>query len=88
VLDVREPSEWKEGYIKGAERIYVGYLNDKADALSKDESIAVICSVGNRASIAASLLKKKSFNHVHNVLGGMTAWENLSYPTKKTSPAS
>ena len=88
VLDVREPSEWKEGYIKGAERIYVGYLNDKADALSKDESIAVICSVGNRASIAASLLKKKSFNHVHNVLGGMTAWENLSYPTEKASPAS
>ncbi len=88
VMDVREPSEWKEGYINSAERIFVGHLNNKTDSLSKIKPIAVICSVGNRASMAASILKKKGFNQVTNVLGGMTAWNQLSYPTKKSNFAS
>jgi hydroxyacylglutathione hydrolase len=86
LLDVREPSEWEEGYINGAKRIYVGNLDEKADILPRDEPIAVICSVGNRASIAASILKKKGFRRVHNVLGGMTAWEKLSYSTERAAP--
>jgi hydroxyacylglutathione hydrolase len=88
LLDVREPSEWKEGYIEGAKRIFVGRIEDEAHTLPKDEHITVICSVGNRASIAASMLKKKGFKHVRNVLGGMTVWNRLSYPTKKSVSAS
>jgi len=88
LLDVREPSEWKEGYIEGAKRIFVGHVEDEAHTLPKDEPITVTCSVGNRASIAASMLKKKGFKHVRNVLGGMTAWNRLSYPTKKSVPKS
>jgi len=33
---------------------------------------AAICSVGNRASITVSMLKKERFKEVYNVLGGMT----------------
>jgi hydroxyacylglutathione hydrolase len=83
LLDVREPSEWKDGYIEGAERIFFGYLADKADSLPKDKPVAVMCSVGNRASVGASILKRKGFNDVYNVLGGMTAWTKMGYPTKK-----
>jgi hydroxyacylglutathione hydrolase len=39
--------------------------------------------VGNRSSIGASILKRKGFKEVYNVLGGMAAWESLSYPMKK-----
>jgi hydroxyacylglutathione hydrolase len=83
LLDVREPSEWKEGYVEGARRIYFGYLQDEADSLPKNKPIAVTCSVGNRSSIGASILKRKGFKEVYNVLGGMTAWEALGYPLKK-----
>jgi hydroxyacylglutathione hydrolase len=83
LVDVRQPSEWKEGYIEGAERIFFGHLMDKADALPRDKPAAVICSVGQRSSIGASILKKEGFAEVYNVLGGMTAWINLGYPTKK-----
>jgi hydroxyacylglutathione hydrolase len=82
VVDVREPSEWEEGVIEGAERIYVGQLMDEAKRLSKDKAIASICSVGNRAGIGASILKNLGFTEVYNVLGGMTAWKKLGYPTK------
>jgi hydroxyacylglutathione hydrolase len=58
-------------------------LPDKAASLPKDKPIAAICSVGNRTSIAVSLLEKAGIKNVSNVLGGMTAWTNQNYPTKK-----
>jgi hydroxyacylglutathione hydrolase len=83
LLDVREPSEWKnEGYVENAERIFFADMPEKAGSLSKDKPIAVTCSVGNRSSIAASILERKGYKNVCNVLGGMTAWTNLSYPIK------
>ena len=84
LLDVREPHEWKEdGYIEGAKLMFFADLPDKAALLPKDKPIAVTCSVGNRTSIAVSLLEKAGFKDVSNVLGGMTAWTKLNYPIKK-----
>jgi hydroxyacylglutathione hydrolase len=83
LLDVREPSEWKDGYIEGAARIFFGHLVDKAGSLPRDKPVAVTCSVGNRSSIGASILKRKGFEDVYNVLGGMTAWTKMGYPIKK-----
>ena len=84
LLDVREPSEWKEdGYVEGAELMFFADLQEKAGLLPKDKPIAVTCSVGKRSSIGASILEREGFKNVSNVLGGMTAWYNLGYPTKK-----
>ena len=78
-----EPSEWhQEGTIEGAERIFFGDLTEKLGSLPRNKRFAVTCSVGDRASIAASILKRKGFE-VSNMLGGMTAWEKLGYPTTK-----
>jgi hydroxyacylglutathione hydrolase len=83
VLDVREPSEWHQGVIEGAQQIFFADLPEKADSLSRNKRYAVTCSVGNRSSIAVSILKQKGFIAVGNVLGGMRAWERLDYPTVK-----
>jgi hydroxyacylglutathione hydrolase len=84
VLDVREPSEWhQEGIIEGSETIFFADLPQQAEKLNRNRRIAVTCSVGNRASTAASILKRKGFVEVSNVLGGMTAWQHLGYPTVK-----
>jgi len=80
VLDVREPSEWhQEGTIQGATRIFFAEMSNAAETLPRNRHYAVICSVGKRSSIAASVLKQKGFD-VANVLGGMTAWLKLGYP--------
>ncbi len=85
LLDVREPSEWEEeGAVEGAKRIFFADLPEKVDFLPKDKPIAVTCSVGNRSSIAVSILQRAGFKNVSNVLGGMTAWTNLDYPTKNS----
>jgi len=84
LLDVRDPPEWAEdGYVEGATRLFFADLPEKADSLPKNKPIAVTCSVGNRSSIALSILERKGYRNIINVLGGMTAWENLGYPTKK-----
>lgn len=83
LVDVRQPHEWKEGYIEGAERINFGELEEKSNSLSKRRPIAVICSAGNRSSIGASILGRKGFKEIYNILGGMTAWQTLGYPIKK-----
>jgi hydroxyacylglutathione hydrolase len=84
LVDVRKPSEWEEeGTVEGARRIFFADLTDKANSLPRDKPLAVICSVGKRSSIAASILERKGFKNVSNVLGGMTAWTALGYPTKK-----
>ncbi len=86
LVDVREPSEWEEdGVIEGAELMFFPELPQKAAALPKDKPVVVVCSVGERSSIAISLLKKQGFSKVLNMLGGMTAWKNLEYPIKKVT---
>lgn len=84
LVDVREPSEWEEdGVIEGAKRIFFVDLQEKIGSLPKDKPLAVTCSVGKRSSIAVSMLERAGFKGVTNVLGGMTAWTNLGYPTTK-----
>lgn len=74
IIDVRTNSEWKSGHIEGAKHIMINEL-EKFKEIPKDQNIAVLCSTGLRASIFASLLKKEGFEHIANVFGGMTAWD-------------
>jgi hydroxyacylglutathione hydrolase len=84
LLDVREPMEWKEeGVVDGAELVFFGDLPSKTGNLPRNKPIIVTCSVGNRSSVAASILERAGFKEVFNMLGGMTAWTNLGYPTKE-----
>ena len=84
LLDVREPSEWKEeGTVEGAIKIFFADLPDKAASLPQDKPLAVTCTVGNRTSIAISILQRAGITNVSNVLGGMDAWTALGYPVKK-----
>ena len=88
VVDVRDDSEFEEeGHIPHASHLYVGYLEKHlarmTPPLDKSERIAVACSVGHRASLAASVLRREGFDHVDNLLGGMTAWGKLKLPIEK-----
>jgi hydroxyacylglutathione hydrolase len=79
VLDVRTDKEWGEGHIEGALHIYVGHLEERLEMIPADQGVAVICSVGNRGSLAASILRRVGHIEVCNVLGGMMAWKKAGY---------
>ena len=80
VLDVRDEAEWESGHIQGAQHIYVGHIEERISEISRNRPVAVLCHVGRRASIAASLLQRAGFKNIYNVLGSITAWRNAGYP--------
>ncbi len=79
ILDVREDEKWNQGHIPGSVNIFSGYLQNRVKEIPKDRPIIVVCNVGNRASLAASILLRAGFQDVHNLLGGMIAWKNAGY---------
>lgn len=83
ILDVRDEYEWHEKHIPGATHCYVGHLEDQLPLLPKDSDIVVHCNVGHRSGVAASILKRHGYTRIHNMLGGITAWEKLDLPLER-----
>jgi len=87
VLDVRDQYEWDEKHIPGALHCYVGHLEDNLPMLPKDSEIVVHCNIGHRSGVAASILKRNGFARIHNMLGGISAWEKLGLTLEKPDAA-
>jgi rhodanese-related sulfurtransferase len=85
VLDVREDSEWAAGHIPGARHIPLGRLSGKIAELEKlkDKTIVISCRSGHRSARACAMLKKAGFENVHNLAGGIIAWEQANLPVTK-----
>jgi hydroxyacylglutathione hydrolase len=81
VLDTRGQDEWSSAHIKGALHIYVGHLEQRLAEVPRDKPIAVICNVGHRAGLGASILLRAGYQTVYNVLGSVKAWVAAGFPT-------
>lgn len=82
LIDVREPHEFAEGYIKGAVNIPQGQLESRIGELSQDKPVIVYCRSGRRSAVAAELLTKHGFSEVYNLKGGILAWPYDLKPEK------
>ena len=58
IIDVRQPTEWREGTIPGSRMIFAGDVRDAVADLPRDRTWTLICRTGARASIAASVLMR------------------------------
>lgn len=76
LIDVREPWEYEEGRITGAENIPLGALPTKLDDLDawKNQEIIVHCKSGARSAQAQAFLTQQGFTNVRNMLGGYLAY--------------
>ena len=85
VLDVREQSEWKDGHIAKAKHIPLGQLKNQITSLEKHKAkpVIAVCRSGNRSGHACRMLKKAGFENLHNLAGGMQAWEQAGLPREK-----
>ncbi|THE13174.1 rhodanese-like domain-containing protein [Bacillus timonensis] len=73
-VDVRTPGEFKGYHIKGFKNMPLHQLAQKANELSKDKEVVVICQSGMRSQKASKQLKKLGFKHITNVKGGVSSW--------------
>lgn len=85
VVDVREPSEFASGHLPNAINIPVGNIHMRLNELEKHKNrpIVVYCRSGQRSARAAVVLRKHGFEQVHNLAGGVVAWQNDSLPTER-----
>jgi rhodanese-related sulfurtransferase len=83
VVDVRQPEEYAAGHIPGAELIPLNELPDRLDEIPQDERVVLVCRSGNRSNQAQRLLNDAGFDNVHNMLGGMNAWQQAGYEVRR-----
>lgn len=86
VLDVREPSEFRDGHIHDAVLIPLGQLEKRVDELAaqKDRPMIVLCGSGVRSAEAIRILSKHGFSQLQNLKGGMNAWRRAKLPIDKS----
>lgn len=79
ILDVRKPTEFENGHVKGATNAPLNTLTDivQVALINTDANLYVHCAGGYRSVIAASLLKRQGFHNLRNVLGGYGKMKEL-----------
>jgi rhodanese-related sulfurtransferase len=85
ILDVRESSEYHDGHIAKSRHVPLGKLKTELVALEKfkDRAIVAVCRSGSRSQRACGILKKAGFAKVHNLEGGIHAWEQAGLPRER-----
>jgi rhodanese-related sulfurtransferase len=87
VVDVREQSEWDQGHIPGAVHIPYHDLDSIPNEIDPARPVAVICSSGQRAAIAASLLARAgAARPIHVSDGGVGTWRDHGWPIEQPQP--
>ena len=74
LVDVRTPLEFADSHIEGAVNIPAPELRTRYSELHPERPVYLVCSTGNRSSLAASILLRNGFEEVYNVAGGMTGY--------------
>ena len=85
VLDVRSEAEYKTGYIGEAKNMTPTEVTNQLEQLKshQSEDVLVYCQSGSRSASVAKQLVKAGFTKVHNLSGGVMAWQNAGLPLNK-----
>jgi rhodanese-related sulfurtransferase len=73
VIDVREPDEYRDGHVPGAQLIPLATVPDHVDDFRREPPVAVICAGGGRSGRAVEFVHAHGIDAV-NVAGGTKAW--------------
>ena len=85
ILDVRTQGEYSQGHLERAVLIPVQQLPARMSELPTDKKtqILVYCAMGGRSAVATALLKTKGYEQVHDLAGGISAWQSAGLPVMK-----
>ena len=83
MLDVREPDEYDAGHIPGITLIPMGEIPDRLSEIPTDVPVIVTCRTGNRSGQVVDFLREQGFTNVHNMDGGIVAWQEAGYEVEQ-----
>jgi rhodanese-related sulfurtransferase len=74
LIDVREPNEYKGGFIPSALNIPLSQFKGRIGEFPKDKEVYLYCLSGMRSKQAARILHKNGFSNLVNLQGGISTW--------------
>ncbi len=80
VIDVREQWEYDEGHIPGITLLPMGEVPARMSEIPTDKEVIITCRSGNRSGQVAEFLRQQGYDNVHNMEGGILAWEAAGLP--------
>lgn len=83
VLDVREDWEYQEKHIPGVLWMPMNTVPNRLSEIPKDKEVIVTCRSGNRSGQVVDFLRQQGFTNVHNMTGGIVAWESAGLPVER-----
>ncbi len=78
-IDVREEEEYAEGHIPGAANIPLSEFMARADEISEDAPVLLVCNTGVRSSQAALFLASMGYEEIYNLEEGTKGWLQRGY---------
>lgn len=75
LLDVRQPKEYQEHHLPGAQLIPLNELEGRLAELDPEVETIVYCRSGVRSRSACQFLRKRGFDKIYNMKGGILAWQ-------------
>lgn len=83
VLDVREQYEYDEKHIPNVTLLPMSEIENRLNEIPKDKEVIVTCRSGNRSGQVTQFLTQNGFDNVHNMQGGIVAWEEAGFPVEQ-----
>lgn len=83
LLDVREQYEYDEKHIPEINLLPMSEIQNRLDEIPTDKEVILTCRSGNRSNQVAQFLQQNGYENVHNMSGGIIAWEEAGYPVNR-----
>src|SRR5207245_4130580 len=88
LIDVRDPDEYRDGYIEPATNAGRGFLEFRVGSVVGDSETPIVlyCQTGLRSMLAAKARKELGYGNVVNLQGGYQKWVQSGLPVVKDLP--
>ena len=85
IVDVRTPTEFREGHIAGAVNMdfFGATFDSQTLTLPKDKPILLYCRTGNRSAGAYDAMTNEGITNILHMNQGITAWQQDGLPVQK-----
>lgn len=85
VIDIRDPKIFEKGHITHAVNIPATELDKNLKELEqyKQQPLIIVCGMGQKSAYFVNKLRKKGYQKVYMLAGGIGAWSNANMPVVK-----
>lgn len=82
LIDVREQWEYDEAHIPNITLIPMNEIPNRLSEIPTDKTVIVTCRSGNRSGQVTDFLRDQGYDNVHNMEGGILAWQQAGLPVE------